>query len=90
MKFTIEIPDEELKQEIKKILAGRFARESYDCYEKRELKRMYREFIKEMIYEPKLKAEIINSTINQAANQIRVKAVPILTQKLMDDAAKET
>ena len=89
MKLTIEIPDEELKQEIKKILAGRFAIESYDCYEKRELKRMYKEFIKEMIYEPTLKAEIINSTINQAANQIRVKAMPILTQKLMDDATKE-
>ncbi|MGN0163521.1 MAG: hypothetical protein ACI4EA_08100 [Candidatus Ornithomonoglobus sp.] len=89
MKFTIEIPDEELTQEIKRVIAEKFARESFAAYEKRELKRMYREVIKEMIYEPTLKAEIINSTINQAASQIRVKAVPILAQKLMDDAAKE-
>lgn len=85
MKFIIEIPDEELTQEIKKIIAGKFAGEAYECYEKRELRKMYREVIKELIYEPTLKAEIINSTIKQAANQIRVKAVPILTQKLIDN-----
>lgn len=85
MKFTIEIPEKELTQEIKKVIAGSFARQAYDCFEKQELKRMYREVIKEMVYEPTLKAEIINSTINQAANQIRVKALPILAQTLIDD-----
>ena len=85
MKFTIEIPEKELTQEIKKVIAGSFAGQAYDCFEKQELKRMYREVIKEMVYEPTLKAEIINSTINQAANQIRVKALPILAQTLIDD-----
>ena len=85
MKFTIEIPEEELTQKIKEVIAGSFARQAYDCYERRELKRMYRVVIKEMVYEPTLKAEIIDATIEQAANQIRVKALPILTQNLMDN-----
>ena len=85
MKFTIEIPEEELTQQIKEVIAGSLAKQAYACYERRELKRMYREVIKEMVYEPTLKAEIIDATIEQAANQIRVKALPILTQKLMDN-----
>ena len=89
MRFTIEIPDEELRKKIKEVIAARLALSAYENYETRELKRMYREVIKEMIYEPALKAEIINSTVNKAANQIRSKAIPILTQKLMTTEEQE-
>lgn len=86
MKFTIEIPDEELTQEIKSIIAGRFAIEAYEVYEKRELKKMYREVIKELIYEPKTKSEIINSTVQVAAHEIRRKGLPMLADKLMEES----
>ena len=89
MRFTIEIPDEELREKIKEVIAARLARSAYENYETRELKLMYRVVIKEMIYEPALKAEIINRTVNQAASQIRSKAIPILTQKLVATAEQE-
>lgn len=89
MKITIEIPEEEIKEDVKRIIAAEIAKSAYASYQSRELRKMYRDIIKELIYEPKLKAEIINSTVNQAAREIRNRSVPVLTQKLIDTLKKE-
>lgn len=40
--------------------------------------------IREMIYEPKLKEEIIDKTVNATAHEIRRKGMPILANKLLE------
>lgn len=85
MKYEIDIPEEELRKEIRDIIARRFAQNAYTTYEERELKRMYREVIKEMIYEPTLKANIIESVVNQAARHISNKAIPLLKGMMKEE-----
>lgn len=82
MKYTIEIPEEELKEAVLKFVADEIAR-TYS-YEGRIFKKIYGEVIKEMIYKPEIKEEIINRVVDQAASEIRRKAIPQIIEKLQE------
>ena len=81
MKITIEIPDEELKEIIKERMVREITAEAWGS---RRFLKECREAVKEMIYEPKLKAQIIDKAVNVAAHEIRRKGMPILANKLLE------
>ena len=68
MIFTIEIKDEELAEYILQEDKSLIMQGGYKVG--RSFERVYRKLIKEMIYEPKLKEEIISRTVDQAAKEI--------------------
>lgn len=82
MKITIDIPDEELKERIMEQMVREITAEAWQS---RHFLKECRETVKEMIYEPKLKAEIIDKAVNAAAHEIRRKGMPILANKMMED-----
>lgn len=83
MKFTIEITEDELKECLLEVIKKKLSSEHY--YDSRVFKKTYGDVIKEVIYEPKTKEEIINKTIDQAAKEIKRKAMPLLTNRIFGE-----
>jgi len=80
MKFVVEIPDDEIKDSVLRAVANEITK-TYS-FEGRIFKKAYGEVIKEMIYKPDIKEDIINRTVKQAAAEIRRKALPKITEQL--------
>ena len=53
--------------------------------DRRAFRREYSDIVKEMIYKPEIKNDIINRTIDVAAQEIGRKAMPKLFGKMMED-----
>lgn len=83
MKFTIEITENELKECLLEVIKKKLSNEH--SLDSRVFKKYYSEVIKEMIYEPNLKKEIIDRTVNKAAKEIQRKAMPIITANLFKE-----
>lgn len=86
MKITIEIPDEEIKEEIKSHMVRKITAEAWEA---RRFIKECQEVVKQMIYEPELKAKIIDNAVKKAAHEIRRKGMPILANELMEDKENE-
>lgn len=89
MKITIEIPDEETKEALKERVVSLIVDDNRWGSDRRAFRREYSDIVKEMIYKPEIKNDIINRTIDVAAQEIRRKAMPKLFGKIMEDAANE-
>ena len=87
MKKIIAISDEEIKERVLQVVANEISKEY--SFEGRMFKKMYSDTIKELIYEPKLKEEIINRTVDQATAEIRKKAMPVLSERLFGGERSE-
>lgn len=83
MKFVVEIPDDEIKNRVLQAVADEITK-TYS-FEGRIFKKAYGEVIKEMIYKPEIKQDIINRTVKQAAAEIRKKALPIVTEQILGE-----
>ena len=82
MKITIEIPDEEIKKAIKDVLVRQImSRETWSSGAR--FRKEYRESIKELIYSPEIKAEIIEKATKEAAYELRRNGMPVLMDKVM-------
>lgn len=86
MKITIEIPDKEIKEEIKSYMVREF---TAGALASRRLIKECQEVVKQMIYEPELKAKIIDNAVKKAAHEIRRKGMPILANELMENEENE-
>lgn len=82
MKFEIEIPDEELKDVLMKSLVSGIRNQSYGG-DYRLFAKLYRDMVKEMLYEPETKKMLIDQAVNVAAHEIRRKAMPGLFDALV-------
>lgn len=85
MKITIEIPDEEIKEALKEKVIDMIVNDNRWGSDGRAFRREYSDIVKEMIYKPEIKNDIINRTIDIAAQEIRRKAMPKLFGKMMED-----
>lgn len=85
MTVTIEIPDDELKEALKAELVRRIVEDNSWRSDRRVFRKEYGEIVKEMIYKPEVKADIIQRTIETAAAEIRRKAMPKLMKSLLAD-----
>lgn len=83
MTIKVEITDEELKECVLEIVAKKVAQEN--SYGVGRFNRMYSEVIKEMLYEPKLKAELIEKATSKAAKEICRKGMPLLAEKILKE-----
>ena len=83
MKFTIEITENELKECLLEVIKKKLSSEYY--FDSRVFKKTYGDVIKEVIYEPKTKEEIIKKTIDQAAKEIKKKAMHLLTNRIFGE-----
>ena len=84
MKITIEIPDEEIRERLTDtIIREIMSEESWklSAYG-RKFRSMYEEIIKEMIYKPEIKQDIIEKATDKAAYELRRKGMPVLMDKL--------
>lgn len=88
IKLKIEIPDEEIKEEIKRRIVEKIMGDNRWNTDKRIFRKEYGEIIKEMIYRKDIKEDIINRTVNVAADEIRRKAMPILSERLFGGTEK--
>lgn len=82
MKFEIEIPDEELKAVVMKSVISSIHDTTYRG-DYRKFEKLYRDMVKEMLYEPETKKMLIDQAVNVAAHEIRRKAMPGLFDALM-------
>ena len=82
MKITVEIPDEELKEALKKEIVAMIMSDNSWRSDTRVFRKEYKEIIKEMIYKPEIKNDIIERTVNIAADEIRRKAMPLLAKEV--------
>ena len=82
MKFEIEIPDEELKKAVKESVIKAIHDTTYRG-DYRKFEKLYRDMVKEMLYEPETKKMLIDQAVNVAAHEIRRKAMPGLFDALM-------
>ena len=90
MKITIEIPDDELKEALKAELVHRIVEDNSWHSDRRAFRKEYGQIVKEMIYQPDIKADIIQRTVEGAAAEIRRKAMPVLMKQLLgQDSEKE-
>ena len=89
MKITSEIPDDELKEALKAELVHRIVRDNSMGGDRRVFRREYRKIVKEMIYQPDIKADIIQQTVESAAAEIRRKAMPELMKQLLAGGVKD-
>lgn len=83
MKFVVEIPDDEIKNSVLQAVADEITKNN--SFEGRIFKKTYGEVIKEMIYKPEIKQDIINRTVKQAVAEIRKKALPIVTEEILGE-----
>ena len=81
MKITIEIPDEEIKESIKKAVVDRIIKEN-SWGSGRMFRKEFETIIKEMIYDPETKKDIIDKATSKAADEIRKKGMPLFMQKM--------
>lgn len=84
MEFKIEIPEEKIQEAVLNAVADEITR-TYS-YEGRIFKKIYGEIIKEMIYKPEIKEEIISRVVAQSASEIRRKSIPLIIKKLQEDS----
>ena len=82
MRFEIEIPDEELKNAVKETVIKAIHDTTYRG-DYRKFEKLYRDMVKEMLYEPETKKMLIDQAVNVAAHEIRRKAMPGLFDALM-------
>lgn len=82
MKFEIDIPDEELKKVVKESVINAIHDTTYRG-DYRKFKMLYKDMVKEMLYEPETKKMLIDQAVNEAAHEIRKKAMPGLFDALM-------
>lgn len=83
MKFTIEIPDEEIKECVKDKVAEMLHNDNRWGSDRRAFRHEYSDIIKEMIYKPEIKNDIIDKTVAMAAEEIRRKGLPKLMKEIM-------
>lgn len=81
MKFEIDIPDEEIKNAVRETVIKSIRDTTYGGDYKR-FARLYRDVVKEMLYEPETKRMLIDQAVNVAAHEIRRKAMPGLFDAL--------
>jgi len=89
MKITIEIPDDELKEALKVELVHRIVEDNSWRSDRRVFRKEYGQIVKEMIYQPDIKADIIQRTVESAASEIRRKAMPMLMKSLLTNQKEE-
>ena len=82
MKFEIDIPDEELKAVVMKSVISAIHDTTYRG-DYRKFEKLYRDMVKEMLYEPETKKMLIDQAVNVAAHEIRRKAMPGLFDALV-------
>lgn len=82
IKIKIDIPDEEIKEELKRRIVNRIIEDNSWGGDRRAFRKEYQETIKEMIYKKEIKEDIINRTVKVAADEIKRKAMPILSERL--------
>ena len=83
MKFEIDIPDEELKKAVKESVIKAIHDTTYRG-DYRKFEKLYRDMVKEILYEPETKKMLIDQAVNVAAHEIRRKAMPGLFGALMN------
>lgn len=83
MKFTIEIPDEEIKECVKEKVAEILLNDNRWGSDRRAFRHEFSDIIKEMIYKPEIKNDIIDRTVAMAAEEIRRKGMPKLMKEIM-------
>ena len=83
MKFTIEIPDEEIKECVKENVAEILLNDNSWRGDRRAFRHEFSDIIKEMIYKPEIKNDIIDRTVSMAAEEIRRKGMPKLMKEIM-------
>ncbi len=86
MNINIEISDKEIEQMVANAVQAKvdeWFKEELDNYSsfRRFFEKQYKETVKEMIYEPKLKERIIDKAVNQAAAELKRKGM----NKLLDE-----
>lgn len=86
MKINIEISDDEIEQMIKTAIQEKVTewfKEEINKYSsfRRYFEKEYKETIKEMLYEPELKQQIIDKAVKEAAFEIKKKGIA----KLLDE-----
>ena len=82
MRFEIDIPDEELKIAVKETVIKAIHDTTYRG-DYRKFEKLYRDMVKEMLYEKETKKMLIDQAVNVAAHEIRRKAMPGLFDALM-------
>lgn len=83
MKFTIEIPDEEIKECVKEKVAEILLNDNRWGSDRRAFRHEFSDIIKEMIYKPEIKNDIIDRTVAMAAEEIKRKGMPKLMKEIM-------
>lgn len=84
MTIEIEINEDAVKDIVVKKLAEDILRNGWS-YEARDVKRIFAEVAKELLYEPKVKKKLIDDAVHRAAAEIARKGLP----KLIEKRAKE-
>lgn len=82
MKITIEIPDEEIRECVKKTLVNEILNENFGSGAR--FRKEYRDVIKELIYQPDIKQSIIDEATDKAAYEFRRKGMSLLMQKVAE------
>lgn len=78
MKIEIEIPDEEITQCIKQLIAQRIVGDKFS-YDRNFYKREIAQAIRDVIYADK--ENIVNMTVNRASTEVKSKAI----RKLLEE-----
>ena len=84
MQITIDIPDEEIKECLKAKIVSEIMSENSFGYGAR-FRKEYKEMIKELIYQPEIKQNIIEMAVKEAAYELRRKGMPLLIEKLKEE-----
>ena len=85
MKITIEIPDGEIRECLKDKIVREIMSENSLGYGSR-FRKEYKEVIKELIYQPDIKQDIIEMATKEAAYELRRKGMPVLMEKLTKES----
>ena len=84
MKITLEIDDNELADLVKQALVEKLAGEARKGFDYTALRRIYADAVKEVVYDPKVKAEVIETATTKAAKEIRAKGMKQIFSKVME------
>lgn len=86
MKIELDINEDEIMQLAKDLAAKELAGRIFKaCYEGNMARRTFYDVAKEILYEPETKKRLMENAVNQAAAEIRRKAMPLLAGILQNE-----
>ena len=86
MKIEIEIDENEIAELVKEKIVDELVSNVRHSFDRRLLEKTYREYVKEVVYDPAVKKACIERATSQAAHEIKAKGMKQLLGKIMEES----